>query len=628
VRLPFGLGRRSGSADGAATGGLTAPASGGTPAGTATPASVPTRAWASLPAIQRTTGDMPLVAAPSHFVETLPGSNGLPPIVEPLGHEVSALATPGLVVARTRAVELPAPGGIPAPAPVQRRASRGASAATTAGEAFDGWHESAASPDDAASAAITVPAAPPAPAPTGAPASAPIRTMPTVSRQAIRVPDRPLTSAAAAAQPAPVQRASAGVPNGGAPAIGTTVLPRPSGGMRRVPPPAPAVQVSREVADHQPAAAASPAAMQSPTAPGTGVRRGLGEPLTAPPASAKPVASVMAGPVVSRATTSGPLPIAASSLRPVAQRSAAGGDGPLALGPGHDEATSTPAVALPQPVLRLPHLPVLRSMDDGGSEPLVASPAASPSPMARGPEIRPTTGANPLRPSLGIQRAAADDLDDDAGDAELPSPWWSPATPAPATAPMRPAGAPEALGGPAVATATIQRSTAGGIGAATARTVAPARAGDHGRQAVATGRSAPVAAPVQRAAAQASRPSPLPQPVGAGMRATSSAVAVSEAGGGPSQAATPGGGLGTAPVVQTSQASAHHPSPAPASQGPVPAVQREEASAPVAPMAGSGAPSERDLDELAQALFGRIRGRLRNDLIYDREAKGLTFDNV
>jgi hypothetical protein len=45
--------------------------------------------------------------------------------------------------------------------------------------------------------------------------------------------------------------------------------------------------------------------------------------------------------------------------------------------------------------------------------------------------------------------------------------------------------------------------------------------------------------------------------------------------------------------------------------------------------AGSGAGhSERDLDELALALFSRIRGRLRSDLIHDREAKGLTFDNV
>jgi hypothetical protein len=38
--------------------------------------------------------------------------------------------------------------------------------------------------------------------------------------------------------------------------------------------------------------------------------------------------------------------------------------------------------------------------------------------------------------------------------------------------------------------------------------------------------------------------------------------------------------------------------------------------------------SERDLDELAQALFGRIRGRIRTELIHDREARGLTFDNV
>jgi hypothetical protein len=53
------------------------------------------------------------------------------------------------------------------------------------------------------------------------------------------------------------------------------------------------------------------------------------------------------------------------------------------------------------------------------------------------------------------------------------------------------------------------------------------------------------------------------------------------------------------------------------------------AGGPAAPSGpASSGHSEKDLDELAQALFGRIRGRLRSDLIYDREAKGLTFDNV
>jgi len=38
--------------------------------------------------------------------------------------------------------------------------------------------------------------------------------------------------------------------------------------------------------------------------------------------------------------------------------------------------------------------------------------------------------------------------------------------------------------------------------------------------------------------------------------------------------------------------------------------------------------SERELDDLARQLFGRIRTRLRADLLQDREAAGFTFDNV
>jgi len=59
-------------------------------------------------------------------------------------------------------------------------------------------------------------------------------------------------------------------------------------------------------------------------------------------------------------------------------------------------------------------------------------------------------------------------------------------------------------------------------------------------------------------------------------------------------------------------------------------VQRVAGSAPAPAGDGSGRGkhSDRELDELARAIFGRIRGRIRNELIYDREAKGLTFDNV
>lgn len=56
-------------------------------------------------------------------------------------------------------------------------------------------------------------------------------------------------------------------------------------------------------------------------------------------------------------------------------------------------------------------------------------------------------------------------------------------------------------------------------------------------------------------------------------------------------------------------------------------VQRVDGSAPAAPPPTSAERSDGELDELARQLFGRFRSRLRNEYIYEREAKGLTFDN-
>jgi len=58
-----------------------------------------------------------------------------------------------------------------------------------------------------------------------------------------------------------------------------------------------------------------------------------------------------------------------------------------------------------------------------------------------------------------------------------------------------------------------------------------------------------------------------------------------------------------------------------------PVVQRVDGAAPTTPAEGSKGHSETELDELARALFGRLRTRLRNEVIYEREAKGLTFDS-
>ena len=122
MRLPFGLGRRSSSGSGASGGSSDAGSPTVSRSATSGSGAVPARprAWASLPPIQRAAGSMPLVAAPGDFVDALPGTQGLPPVVQQLGHEVSSMAPPGLVVARVRAVEQLSSGSIPAPA--QRRA--------------------------------------------------------------------------------------------------------------------------------------------------------------------------------------------------------------------------------------------------------------------------------------------------------------------------------------------------------------------------------------------------------------------------------------------------------------------------------------------------------------------------
>jgi hypothetical protein len=57
-----------------------------------------------------------------------------------------------------------------------------------------------------------------------------------------------------------------------------------------------------------------------------------------------------------------------------------------------------------------------------------------------------------------------------------------------------------------------------------------------------------------------------------------------------------------------------------------PIIQRIDGSAPTPPASDDGK-SDRELDELARAIFGRLRTRLRSEYIFEREAKGLTFDN-
>jgi hypothetical protein len=80
-----------------------------------------------------------------------------------------------------------------------------------------------------------------------------------------------------------------------------------------------------------------------------------------------------------------------------------------------------------------------------------------------------------------------------------------------------------------------------------------------------------------------------------------------------------------APVVQTSPAGSTPPPATLPAIVATPIVQRVEGAAPT-PDEDTGGHSDSELDELARALFGRIRTHLRAEVIHEREARGLTFD--
>lgn len=589
---------------------------------------------------------MPQVAAPGAFVGALPGTRGLPPVVQQLGHEVSPMATPGQVVARVHAVEQASPASIPAPRRDGRTAQRQASGTPVPVVAALGAQGTSSSMDAmlpvAPSAAAGATAsgrsgsadADAAAAGVAAPEMSPVRSLPAVSRSAIHVPDRPLTSAAAVVRQ-PVQRSHAGhshsAPATSPATAGPAALPAPSGGMRRVPSSAIASSaavpaVSRQAASGPASAPLSEASTSLPALP-TGPRRGVGEPTTLP-AGARPVAAP--SPVVSRSTMAGPMPLASSTMRTSIQRTAdddsdagAGEDAQVqrALAPGSGS----------RPALALPVLPVWRSAGDGvpggaagagtSAHPAgtsAAGPDAAVQRSAAVPSVRPIAAHNPLRPALFLQREADDESDDsDAGDdVGFPSPWW--------TSPGAAGGAGPALpgigdSGPAVQRSASDSAAAAGLGA---------RPGGLRNGA---GSSSWTTSSVQRATGPGATVGRMPL---AGPTAASSASAATRSGvsDGLAAGATitfPQRSITSSPVVQTSPAS-----PAPtvqrdaSSAGPAAASTSSSGSGATASGATRAAPSERELDDLARQLFGRIRTRLRADLLQDREASGFTFDNV
>ena len=551
----------------------------------------PTGAWTSLPPIQRTVGDARLTAPAAPFLRAVPGTRQLPQFLQPLGHEASAMAPAGLVVARSRPRGGPAPGPLVESPAVQRQGD-GRVPGTTQ---LSGQPAPASAAQQAAHDVVAARTEQPTPGP-----AQPARQLSVVPAATVAIPNVSLTrwdvaparsrlvrsaadaTGAAAVAPGGMRRARSG--EGG---DGRVVNRRPSGtedALRSASPPGDAAL------QRLPGAAGQ-------DAPASVRRAGLGAPLAPGAPGALPVTAHDPRGAAARAAA-----VQRSVGSPVV---AAPADSPI-RSPGSSRADDGP------PDRRLPVLSVARTADRTGPGSSSATAAQRPAPLAlavqTAPEVRPTLGRRPLRPIARVQRAASDEQagsDEVASGSQSGQPWPGASERAAVAAPQWDAG-PGNSSGVALTQAGWHSDTAAiaeGSGPAVVQRRAPQS--QPARPSMPAGH-----ATVQRVS-RASHPLVRPSvPVDASF---------------PAAAAEPRSIEGARPSVQTAASQ-------PAS-GPVLAptvtqvVQRVDGAAPVAEER-PGRPSDRDLDELARALFGRIRGQLRSELIHEREAKGLTLDNV
>jgi len=672
VRLPWPFGRRTPSdgrssrepedADGASPVDP-APSNPANPAG---PAIAPaTGAWATLPPIQRTVSAAPLVAPSAPFLADVPGHRPLPPIVQPLGHETGAATPSGLVVARVSTV--PALTS-QAPMPTrgaQRRTASSAAAGDNVGAAYD----------------VTEPAA----TATTVSAGTPIRQLATVAPGATITPSaRPLTRSpepvtVAQRSMGPARVSSASATSSGSPAaapLSTTGQPTTLD-RRHTPPPRGA----------GPGRGASRWA-ESPAAPlgTTPTPVGLGAPLASGPGQASLAGADDAGSASWAAAAQPPLsaasrraglgaPIAVQPASAVAQPRPASRL-PLLTGPTREGSAATadhlpsasaeadvarhgaPAQTRPLPVLPVSRQrtgqPVRQSRVPAAPAASVASTAAAGvTPTGSGTAFRPTMGIRPIQTGVATQREAAAAVSATGDTPSVPARWASgddlpmvvrsvapsvglpleadlvplepladiPTAPV-STAPPR-AMPREAVFPPRGAAITMPQGSASSVAggpwtAGVQRQPAPGAPSGFGSPSSAStaspdslGRTPPTPGPTLREALTLARPqgtaphaasspsAPVVSRIVAGEASGASRPTVQASGAGSGGAAT--GGITATPVVQ-----------------------RVDGAAPAAP--SDEGHSESELDELARALFGRIRTHLRAEVIHEREARGHTFD--
>jgi hypothetical protein len=269
-------------------------------------------------------------------------------------------------------------------------------------------------------------------------------------------------------------------------------------------------------------------------------------------------------------------------------------------------------------------------------------------------------GLRPIRPSITGQREPADDRGPGPVSAHWGSPdelppvvgWPGGGAPVTASAPVQlsplaapsagPGGSPDRSTGAMVDLGSVREITFPPRDAGVDATVAPVAA---------TGATGPVGLPVQRhvepamthpragsAGPAGSRPAAARPSAGDPHRPLTLARAAAPGSAGVSSAPAAGGGGSqvvarivadparpSAPtVVQAERSSTTGGTPVGTITA-TPIVQRVDGAAPPAET-GTDGHSDRELDDLARALFGRIRGHLRAEVIHEREAKGLTFD--